>query len=156
MPLLCQRDPVPWTHPQHHRHQTTTIKNSRHQQHAPSKTAKQICAFLGLLRYYRKLNKNFTKMAKPLTLLTHHTTKFEWTPAHHTAFMMLKEAITQAPFLHYHDPARRYIVYMDASDDVCGTQLSQEHDGTEFPIAFLSHTFTETQRKWSTLEQEAY
>ena len=26
----------------------------------------------------------------------------------------------------------------------------------EFPMAFLSHTFTETQRKWSTTEQEAY
>ena len=26
----------------------------------------------------------------------------------------------------------------------------------EFPIAFLSHTFLETQRKWSTTEQEAY
>ena len=26
----------------------------------------------------------------------------------------------------------------------------------EFPIAFLSHTFTETQWKWSTTEQEAY
>ena len=31
-----------------------------------------------------------------------------------------------------------------------------EHDGTEFPIAFLSHTFSETQRKWCTMEQEAY
>ena len=27
---------------------------------------------------------------------------------------------------------------------------------TEFPIAFLSHTFTETQQEWSTAEQEAY
>ena len=70
--------------------------------------------------------------------------------------MMLKEAIIQAPILCYPDPARRYIVYMDASDDACGAQLSQEHDGTKFPIAFLSHTFTETQRKWSTPEQEAY
>ena len=26
----------------------------------------------------------------------------------------------------------------------------------EFPIAFLAHTFSETQRKWSTTEQEAY
>ena len=26
----------------------------------------------------------------------------------------------------------------------------------EFPVAFLSHTFTETQRKWSTTKQEAY
>ena len=28
--------------------------------------------------------------------------------------------------------------------------------GAKFPIAFLSHTFTETQRKWSTPEQGAY
>ena len=41
-------------------------------------------------------------------------------------------------------------------DDTCGAQLSQEHDGTEFPIAFLSPTFSETQRKWSMTEQEAY
>ena len=27
---------------------------------------------------------------------------------------------------------------------------------TEFPIAFLSHTITDTQQKWSTTEQEAY
>ena len=46
--------------------------------------------------------------------------------------------------------------YTDASDNTCGAQLSREHDGMKFPIAFLSHTFTETQRKWSTTEQEAY
>ena len=32
----------------------------------------------------------------------------------------------------------------------------QEHKGTEFPVAFLSHTFTKTQSKWSTREQEAF
>ena len=45
---------------------------------------------------------------------------------------------------------------MDASDDACGAQLSQLHDRTEFPVAFLSHTFTDTQRRWSTPEREAY
>ena len=34
--------------------------------------------------------------------------------------------------------------------------MIQEHDSTEFPIAFLCHTSWETQRKWSTTEQEAY
>ena len=58
--------------------------------------------------------------------------------------------------LHYPDPNKRYIVYTDASDDACRAQLSQEHNGTEFPIAFLSQTFSETQRKWSMTEQEAY
>ena len=68
------------------------------------------------------------------------------------AFLILKEAITQAPILHCPGPNRKYIVYTDASDDACGAQLLQEHNGMEFPIASLSHTFMEAQRKWSTTE----
>ena len=53
-------------------------------------------------------------------------------------------------------PSKKYIIYTDTSDDACGSQLTQEHNGMEFPIAFLSHTFLETQRKRGTTEQEAY
>ena len=70
----------------------------------PPKTAKQVYTFLGLIRYYRKIIKNFTNMAKPLTLLTCQKANFEWTPIHHTAFLMLKESVTQAPILWYLDP----------------------------------------------------
>ena len=89
-------------------------------------------------------------------LLICQQVKFDWTTIHHTAFLDLKEAIIQAPILCYPDPYKKYIIYTDASDDACRAQLSQEHDGTEFLITFLSHTFTETQRKWSTTEQETY
>ena len=44
----------------------------------------------------------------------------------------------------------------DASDDACGAKLSQEHDGTDFPIAFLLHTCEGMQCKWSTTEHKAY
>ena len=75
----------------------------------------------------------------------------------HTPYCFsLKVVIIWAPILHYPDPNKKYIVYTDASDDAYGAQLSQKHDGTEFPVVFLSHTFTETQRKWSSTEQEAY
>ena len=122
----------------------------------PPKSAKQACAFLGHVGYYRKLIKNFAKIANPLTWLTHHKAKFDWTQAHHTAFMTLKESIVQRPILHYPDPPKKCIVYMDTLDNTCRAHLLQEHDGTKFPVAFLSHNFTETQRKWSTPEQEAY
>ena len=122
----------------------------------PPKTAKQVCTFLGLMGYHRKFIKNFAKMAKPLTLLTFQKAKFECTPIHHTAFLMLKESVTQAPIVCYLDPTQWYIAHTDASNDACGAQLSQEHDGMEFTIAFLLHTFMDTQRKWSTTEQEAY
>ena len=113
----------------------------------PPTTPKQVRAFLGLVGYYRKFIKGFAKIAKPLTVLTRQQVKFNWTPEHQGAFIHLKEAIVQAPILHYPNPNKTYIIYTDASDDTCGAQLSQEHDETEFPVAFLSHTFTETQQK---------
>ena len=106
--------------------------------------------------YYRKFIRNYEKIAKPLTLLTHQQTKFDWTPTYHSAFLTLKESVIQAPILHYPNPKKHYIVYMEASDVASGAQLCQKHDGIEFPIAFLSHTFTDTQQKWNTVEQEAY
>ena len=119
-------------------------------------TPKQVRAFFGLVGYYRKFIKGFAKIAKPLTLLTRQQVKFDWTPKHQEVFIHLKEAIVQAPILHYPNPNKTYIIYTDASDDACGAQLSQEHNGTKFPVAFLSHTFTKTQPKWSTTEQEAF
>ena len=122
----------------------------------PPKMPKQVCAFLGLVGYYRRFIKNFANIARPLTLLTCQQVKFNWTPTHHEAFLKLKASIIEAPILHYPDPNMRYIVYTNASDDACAAQPSQEYDSTEFPIAFLSHTFSETQRRRSTTEQEAY
>ena len=119
----------------------------------PPKIPKHACAFLRLVEYYRKFIKNFAKTAKPLTLLTCQQAKFQWTPTHHNAFLMLKESVIQAPILHYPNPKKCYIVYTDASDEACA---AQEHDGTEFSIAFLSHTFSDIQWKWSITEQEAY
>ena len=82
--------------------------------------------------------------------------KFKWKETHHCAFMRLKDAITQAPILGYPDTTKPYVMYTDASDDACGAQLSQMRNKTEFPVAFLLHTFTDTQWRWSTPEQEAY
>ena len=120
----------------------------------PPTTPKQVHAFLGLVGYYRKFIKNFMKIVKLLTLLTRQV-KFEWTLEHQAAFIKLQDYIIKAPILQYPNPSKRYIVSTDASDDACRSQLTQAHNGTEFPITFLSHTFSVTQRKWSTTE-EAY
>ena len=113
----------------------------------PPKTPKQVCAFLGLVGYYRKFISHFAKMTKPLTLLTCQQAKFERTPTHQNTILTLQESVIQAPILCCLDPTKHYIVYTDASDDACGAQLSQQHDGMAFPIAFLSHTFMYTQKK---------
>ena len=161
MSFFLQGNPVFRAHFEQKGDLTATIQNTSDSTNAATTTSKQVQAFISLVGYYRKFIKGFTKITKPLTLLTRQQVKFDCTPSHHKAFLTLKEAIIQAPILHYPDHNRKYIVYTDASNDACGAQLSPEHNGTEFPIAFLSHTFMETQRKWTGIrkpetEQEAY
>ena len=100
--------------------------------------------------------KNFVQTVRPLTALTCHDVKFDWTSGHHAAYNYLESALIEAPILHYPNLSKCYIVYTDTSDDACGAQLSKEHNGQELPVAFLSHTFTDTNQKWNTPEQEAY
>ena len=74
----------------------------------PPTTPKQVQAFLGLVGYYRKFIKGFTKITKPLKLLTQQV-KFDWTTLHHITSLSLKEAIIQAPILHYPDPNKNIL-----------------------------------------------
>ena len=62
---------------------------------------------------------------------------------HHTAFLHLKEAITQAPILHYPNPDKSTLctqmpLTMHAEHN------SLKYDGMEFPLAFFSHTFRDS------------
>ena len=67
----------------------------------PPTMPKQVRAFLRLVGYYRKFIRGFAKIANPLTLLTRQQVKFDWTQEHQEASIHLKEAIVQAPILHY-------------------------------------------------------
>ena len=101
------------------------------------KNAKQVRAFFHHVGNYHKFITNFAQIAKPLTTLTCHDMKSAWTSGHQAVFNILQSALIEACILHYPDPLKHYIVYTDASDDTCGAQLSQEHNGPELPVAFL-------------------
>ena len=117
--FLLQGNTVPRTHFEHNRDTTITLKNMSYSTNATPHYTKTSSSILGLVGFYQKFIKNFAKIAKPLTLLTRQQVMFDWTPVHHAAFLTLKEAITEAPILHYPDPNWKYIVYTDASDDAC-------------------------------------
>ena len=120
----------------------------------PPTTPKQVCAFIGLVGYYRKFIKDFVKIAKPLTLLTHQQMKFEWTPAHHEAFLKLKESIIQAPILCYLNPNKMFIVYTDASDDACSYPRITMVQSFQLPF---SHTlFQEHKENVAQLNKKPY
>ena len=117
---------------------------------------KQVFAFLGPVGYYRKFIRNFVEIAKPLTLLTHQQATFEWTPTHHSALLTLKESVIQAPILHYPQSKEMlpYFIQMHPMMPVEHNYLRNMMKQIS-QYASLSHMFTGTQQKWSTMKQEA-
>ena len=111
----------------------------------PPTTPKQVRGFLGLVEYYRKFIKGFAKIAKPLTLLTRQQVKFDWTSSYICKKPLFRHPSSTTPIQTKLTLHTQMLLMMPV-----------EHDGTKFPVAFLSHTFTETQCKWSTTEQEAF
>nr|GFB33096.1 putative reverse transcriptase domain-containing protein [Tanacetum cinerariifolium] len=75
----------------------------------------EIRSFLGLAGYYRRFIENFSKIAKPLTLLTQKNKTYVWGDKQDEAFRILKEKLCNAPVLALPDGPNDYVVYCDAS-----------------------------------------
>nr|GEZ97430.1 putative reverse transcriptase domain-containing protein [Tanacetum cinerariifolium] len=61
-----------------------------------SKTPSEIRLFMGLAGYYRRFIANFSKIAKPFTLLTQKNQKSEWGMEQEEAFQTLKDNLCNA------------------------------------------------------------
>ncbi|GJW72766.1 putative reverse transcriptase domain-containing protein [Tanacetum coccineum] len=75
----------------------------------------EIRSFLGLAGYYRRFIENFSKIAKPLTLLTQKNKDYVWGEDQEKAFQILKEKLCNAPVLTLPDGPNDFVVYCDAS-----------------------------------------
>src|SRR5712664_1356826 len=120
----------------------------------PIPTKKQeLQRFLGFCNFYRRFIKDYSKIAKPLTILTGDIC-FEWTPIQQTAFTTLIDAITTQPVLALPRPTRQFRLEADSSDYAVGAVLSQLQDDKWHPIAYLSKALTETQRNYEIYDKE--
>ncbi|GJX47422.1 putative reverse transcriptase domain-containing protein [Tanacetum coccineum] len=85
----------------------------------------EIRSFLGLAGYYRRFIENFSKIAKPLTLLTQKNKTYVWGDKQDEAFRILKEKLCNAPVLALPDGPDDFVVYCDASKQGFGCVLMQ-------------------------------
>ncbi|GJS14359.1 putative reverse transcriptase domain-containing protein [Tanacetum coccineum] len=74
----------------------------------------------GLARYYRRFITNFSKIAKPLTLLNQKDKKFELGDEQENAFQTLKDMLCDARILALPEGADDFVVYCDASNQELG------------------------------------
>nr|GEV44434.1 hypothetical protein [Tanacetum cinerariifolium] len=75
----------------------------------------EIRQFLGIAGYYRRFIKDFSKIAKSLTILTQKDKKFVWGEDQEMAFQILNRKIYEAPILALQEGNNDFVVYCDAS-----------------------------------------
>ena len=81
--------------------------------------------------------------------------KFEWTPKCQNAFDTLKRRFTEEPVLLMPDQTKPFQIEADASKVATGAVLTQlDMNGDRHPVAFLSKTFTDTERKYEICDRE--
>ena len=120
------------------------------------KTPKEVKQFLGLVGYYRKFVPRFADISRVLTHLTKKDVEFKWTAECENCFQILKGSLQESPILRYPDPEANYTLYTDASKYVYAGVLTQNIDGTDHPITYVSGLFRGSQLNWATLTKEAY
>nr|GEY57344.1 hypothetical protein [Tanacetum cinerariifolium] len=79
------------------------------------RTPSEVPLFLGLVGYYHRFIENFSKIAKPLTVLTQKNKTFDWGEEQENAFQTLKDKLCNAPVLALPDRPKDFVVYCDAS-----------------------------------------
>ncbi|KAI3819877.1 hypothetical protein L1987_13729 [Smallanthus sonchifolius] len=89
------------------------------------KTPTEVRSFLGLAGYYRRFISNFSKIAVPLTALTHKGKPYEWGPKQEEAFQTLKQKLCNAPILTLPEGNDDFVVYCEASNQGLGCVLMQ-------------------------------
>nr|GEX95795.1 putative reverse transcriptase domain-containing protein [Tanacetum cinerariifolium] len=89
------------------------------------RTLFEVCSFLGLARYYRRFIEDFSKIVKPLTVLTQKSKTFDWGEKQNNAFHTLKDKLCNAHVLDLSNGPEDFVVYCDASGLGLGCMLMQ-------------------------------
>lgn len=114
-----------------------------------------MCQFLA--RYYWWFIPHFVSIATPLMgLLTKDSLRqVRWSDKCEEAFWTLKKSLCSKPVLFSPDFKQEFIVQTDVSGVGLGTVLSQEVEGREHPIGYLSRKLFPREKNYSVTEKEA-
>jgi transposase InsO family protein len=111
--------------------------------------------FLGLANYYRAFVPNFASLALPLTTLLSPKNPFTWSTTAKDSFQKLKSCLAHAAILRTPNWSKPFTLTTDASNIGLGAILSQNSDGLELPINFLSRCLKGPELNYSATEREA-
>ncbi len=120
------------------------------------KAVTNVRSFLGLIGYYRKYIRGYSRMASLLFELTKKDVAFVWNQDCQRAFDSLKKALVEAPILVRPDFEEPFCLDVDWSTKGVGAVLSQREGRFEKVVAYANKALTVAQRKFHPMEGECY
>jgi hypothetical protein len=119
------------------------------------KSVKQVRSFLGFGNFYRRFIRKFSELAQPLNKLLQKDQPFTWDESAQKAFEDMKKRFTEEPVLIMPDQTKPFQMECDASKYASGAVLTQlDINGDRHPCAFISRTFSPTERNYEIYDRE--
>ena len=107
----------------------------------------ELRGFLGFANFYRRLIKDFAKLARPLNDLTKKDAQWTWNIGQKQAFQALKDTFLQKPILTVWEPNLPTRLEVDVSGYATGGVLLQKlEDNLWHPILFRSQSMVEADK----------
>nr|GEU67482.1 reverse transcriptase domain-containing protein [Tanacetum cinerariifolium] len=113
-------------------------------------TPTEVHQFLGLVGYYQKFIKDFSKIAKSLIELTQKNKKYIWEENQESTFQLLKQKLCEALKLALPEENDDFVVYCDASHQGLGAVLMQR----EKVISYASQQHKPHEENYTTHDLE--
>lgn len=118
-------------------------------------TTKEISRWLGMVGYYRNLIQDFSKIVAPIQRLLQKGNKFIWSTACDESFIRINQCMIDDPVVRMPNLDLPFIVKTDACGQGIGALLLQEDVKGRYVVEFASKAFTDTQKRYPVIEQEA-
>ena len=113
-------------------------------------------SFMGSINFYNKFLPDLATVTEPLNRLKRKGVPWVWGAEQQEAFDKLKAMLSEDTVLAHFDPKLEIGISCDASNVGIGAVLFHRYqDGSERPIANISKTLTDTQRRYSQIQKEA-
>ena len=115
----------------------------------------QLRRFLGMINQMNRFSPHLAQISQPLRELLSSKKTWIWGPAQQEAFEKLKAEIATLRVLPHYDVIADTKISADTSSYGLGAVLLQYHSDTWKPVAFASHSLTDTECRYVQIEKEA-
>ena len=114
----------------------------------------EVRSFLGLVGYYRRFIKGFSKIAALLNKLLEKNKPFIWTEECARAYQELKDLLLKETVVAYPDFSVPFRLYTDASNIGLGAILAQKQEVRERIICCAHRTLNKSEQNSSATKKE--